>query len=234
VPREIATLLETHELTRDYAPVLAIPECVTKLDSYAGEHRNHDLLVVGVAAGGNTLLAVEAKADESFGDHSVGDYLKLCERRESDRLKRAEEALLGGKRPPRPSNAARRIQELCTAIFGPAANGGLVADVARPLRYQLIAALAGALIEARARRCAQAVLIVHEFLSKPDPARGLRGTDHRRIARNVDAWRAFSLALTRDTRAAEGKIAGPILVPGSPMVPSDIPALIGKTTRRLN
>jgi hypothetical protein len=97
----------------------------------------------------------EAKADESFGNHSVGDHLKLCERRERDRLKRVEQALLAGNQPPCASNAARRIQELCTAVFGPVANGGLVAEVARPLRYQRTTALAGALIEACACRCAR-------------------------------------------------------------------------------
>lgn len=234
VPREIATLLETCRLTRGFEPVLAIPECVTKLDDYAGEHRNHDLLVVGLAAGGQMLLAIEAKADESFGDHSVDEYLTLCERREHDRIRRAEEARLAGKRLPRPSNAARRIQELCAAVFGHAANDGRVPDVARPLRYQLIAALAGALIEAHARECAHAVLVVHEFLSKPDPACGLRGTDDKKVAKNVDAWQAFNLALTGDKRGAEERLAGPVLVPGSPRVPNDIPVLIGKASRHLS
>jgi len=66
------------------------------------------------------------------------------------------------------------------------------------------------------------VLIVHEFLSKSDPARGLRGTDEKKVAQNTDAWRAFSFALTGDTRGAEEGLAGPVLVPESERVPNDI------------
>ena len=155
---------------------------------------NHDLIVIGNVAGGATLLAVEAKADESFGDHTVDGYLKLCAQREEARLKKAEERRLAGSRPGRPSNAARRIAELCAALFGPPEDGEAVAEVAKPLRYQLVAALAGALIEAQARKCTQAVLVVHEFLSSPDPERPLCGTNERKVARNASAWRAFSLA----------------------------------------
>jgi hypothetical protein len=57
---------------------------VTRLDDFRGEHRNHDLVAVGEAAGGRTLLAIEAKADESFGNHTVESYLKLCARQDKE------------------------------------------------------------------------------------------------------------------------------------------------------
>lgn len=232
MPTEIAALLDSHELTRNFTPTLAIPEWVTRLDDYAGEHRNHDLIVIGDAARGRTLFAVEAKADESFGDHTVVDYLNLCARREEERLQNAGERRLAGKRPLRASNAARRITELCGAMFGPPDNPEAVAEVAKPLRYQLVAALAGALIEAQARKCTQAVLVVHKFLSSPDPERPSCGTDERKVARNTTAWEAFSLAVSGDERGAEQRLAGPVIVPGSNRVPH-IPCLLGKTSRPL-
>jgi hypothetical protein len=233
IPTEISALLESHELTRNFAPTLAIPEWVTRLDDYAGEHRNHDLIVIGTAVGGPTLLAVEAKADESFGDHTVFEYLKLCARREDERLRKAEQRRIAGRRPARASNAARRIAELCSALFGPPEDGEAVAELAKPLRYQLVAALAGALIEAQARKCSQVVLAIHEFLSSPDTERPSCGTDERKVARNTTDWRAFSLAVSHDERGAEGRLASPVVVPGSDRVPR-IPCLLGKATRHLS
>lgn len=232
LPPEIARLLESHARTRGFQPALAIPEWVTRLDQYAGEHRNHDLIVVGDVGAVRTLVAIEAKADEPFGNHTVAGYLKLCAQHERDRLASAEAAQREGKRPPRPSNAARRIEELCAAVFGPAVDGS-VAERAKPLRYQLVAALAGTLIEARARQCDQGVLVVHEFLSQPEPARSQAGTNERKVARNRAAWRSFSLAIIGDDRSAEECLAGPICVPGSERVPADIRCLLGKATRHL-
>jgi uncharacterized protein DUF6946 len=111
VPHEIVELLESHELTRGFMPELAIPEWVTQLDDFEGEHRNHDLIVMGNAAAGRTLVAIEAKADESFGSHTVGDYLKLCAAREEARATKVKEALTAGRRPPRQSNAPARIRQ---------------------------------------------------------------------------------------------------------------------------
>jgi hypothetical protein len=100
-------LLDGHELTRAFEPELAIPEHVTRLNDFGGEHRNHDLIVVGSAAGGQTLFAVEGKADESFGS-TVGSYLALCKRREEERPAKVKEAIARGRRPPGPSNVPCR------------------------------------------------------------------------------------------------------------------------------
>ena len=100
---------------------------------------------LGEAAGGRTLLAIEAKADESFGDYTVERYLEVCARRDAEYPAKVELARRAGKRVPLPSNAAARIEQLCAALFGPAPEGERVAPVAKPLRYQLVTA-AGALI----------------------------------------------------------------------------------------
>lgn len=235
VPPDIASLLESHELTRGFSPALAIGELVTHLDDFAGEHRNHDLVVIGEAAGGSTLLAIEAKADESFSSHTVESYLKACARQESERAAKVEQAIAAGKRPPRPSNVPARIKQLCAAAFGPPeSDAESVAAVAQSLRYQLVTALAGALIEARTRRCTQAVLIVHEFLSDPDPDGEIEGTDASKVERNARAFRQFVEALTGAALHEEAKLAGPYRVPGSNRVPGDVSFLLGKVTRHIN
>jgi hypothetical protein len=233
VPAEIAELLDSHRSTRAFRPELATPELVTRLDAFGGEHRNHDLVVVGDAKGGRTLVAIEAKADESFGDHTVAGYLDVCAKHDKDYPARVEAAQLAGKRLPRPSNARARIEQLCAALFGPAPANKPVAMVAKPLRYQLVTALAGALIEAQARNCAQAVLVVHEFLSDADPGRGLEGTSEAKVRRNEAAWRQFVAALGGDKRDDRGALNGPLQVPGGPRVPGSVTFLLGKAIRRL-
>src|SRR5687768_2871539 len=76
VPDEIRSVLESSAHTADFRAIYAFPELVTRLDEFRGEHRNHDLVVVGVARGGRTLIGIEAKADEAFGTQTVGTYLK--------------------------------------------------------------------------------------------------------------------------------------------------------------
>src|SRR4051794_23324222 len=67
LPEEIRSVLESGAGgTADFQPIYAIPELVTRLDEFPGEHRNHDLVVVGEARGGRTLIGIEAKADEAF------------------------------------------------------------------------------------------------------------------------------------------------------------------------
>ena len=235
VPAEIAEVLNSHELTRAFRPELAVPELVTRLDDFRGEHRNHDLVVVGEAAGGRTLLAIEAKADESFGDHTVDAYLQLCAKREKEYPAKVDAARRAGKGRPRSSNAAARIEQLCAALFGPALESERVAQVAKPLRYQLVTAFAGALIEARARSCTQAVLLVHEFLSEPNAARAIPGTRSSLVERNAAAFADFARAVTADPSAdvRKGHLLGPLAVPGNARVP-DLPLLLGKARRNVS
>lgn len=191
-------------------------------------------MVIGAAAGERTLLAIEAKADESFGSYTVKAYLEVCKATAAGYPQKVEAALAAGKRRPRPSNAAARIKELCAALLGPPAEGKDVAEAAEPLRYQLITALAGALIEARARSCTQAVLIVHEFHSHPDPDRGLAGTSPQEVKRNAIAWSTFVETLTGEPAEKAPVFQRPVRAFGSDRVPARIPAFLGKAARLLN
>jgi hypothetical protein len=234
LPEELAELLDSRAPTAGFWPHLAIPELVTRLDDFDGEHRNHDLIAVGDAEGGLTLLAIEAKADESYGNHTVASYLAACARRADERSRKVEIARRMGDPIPRPSNARARVEQLCAAVFGPAPDGQEVAERALPVRYQLITAVAGALIEARIRDCIQAVLVVHEFLSQPDPDKELAGTDDRKVARNRAAWHTLVDALVGAAPQDPGGLTTPVQVPGGGRVPSDVPLMLGKATRQLN
>jgi len=118
----------------------AMPECSVDLDDFEGEGRNCDLVVVCQAGVQRIVLSVEAKADEPFGNSTVGDYY--------------DQTLDSDSRVP------KRIEQLSNALFGREPD-----EVIRRLRYQLVHAAAASLIEADARDAECGVLLVHEFIS---------------------------------------------------------------------
>jgi hypothetical protein len=210
VPKELSALLESCEQTANFRPLYAIPELVTKLDEFRGEHRNHDLVVVGIARGGRTLLGIEAKADEPFGSMRTGVYLEKSSRK------------------PR-SNAPERIRRLVRALFGPSAlNSDQVVEPYASLRYQLLTALAGTLIEGRRRFAEQAILLVHEFTSASVQELGYAGTKGAALARNDEDWRALVSALGASAARESAHLAGPLRVPGSDLIPPEMPFFLGK------
>jgi F-box protein 18 (helicase) len=138
MPRELKNILQSHPLTRNFIPDFAIPEYVTRLDKFFGEHRNHDLIISGMSDDLKVLISIEAKADESFGK-------LICN--------------VGSKNPN--SKIPQRLELLKSSIFGLT-----IDDVIGNVRYQLLTGVAGALIEAKNRGADISVFIVHEFLSK--------------------------------------------------------------------
>ena len=138
MPQELKNILQSHPLTRNFIPDFAIPEYVTRLDNFFGEHRNHDLIINGMSDDLKVLISIEAKADESFGE-------LICN--------------VGSKNPN--SKIPQRLELLKNSIFG-----RTIDDVIGNVRYQLLTGVAGALIEAKNRGADISVFIVHEFLSK--------------------------------------------------------------------
>jgi hypothetical protein len=137
VPEELVRLFDSHELTRQLVVESVTPECVTVLDDFPGENRNHDLVLSGRSGARRVVVGIEGKADEAFGE-VLGTYYDSKQ----------------GTR----SNVPRRIEQLVGALFG---SGG---SEWRRLRYQLVHGCAATLIEANLRQADVAVFLVHEFL----------------------------------------------------------------------
>jgi hypothetical protein len=137
VPEELKRVLDSHELTRHLVVESVAPECVTVLDDFPGENRNHDLVLSGRSGTRRVVVGIEGKADEAFGE-VLGTYYD-------------------GKQGTR-SNVPRRVEQLVGALFGSARVEW------RRLRYQLVHGCAATLIEANRRQADVAVFVVHEFL----------------------------------------------------------------------
>ena len=118
----------------------AKPECVIELDDFVGEHRNCDLVVRCRAGTRHITINIEAKADEPFGDNTVGHYY--------DQKANSQ------------SKVPARIRQLSEALFGRAPDESI-----RKLRYQLLHAAAATLIEAKENGAELGLFLVHEFRS---------------------------------------------------------------------
>jgi uncharacterized protein DUF6946 len=138
-PEELCLLLEGAvgtEIVFDEAR----PESIIELDDFRGEHRNCDLVVVCRAGTRRIAINIEAKADEPFGDSTVGAYYD--------------------QKLHSPSNVPKRIENLSAALFGKKPDA-----LIRSLRYQLVHSAAATLIEALASKAQLAIFLVQEFHS---------------------------------------------------------------------
>jgi hypothetical protein len=153
------------------------------------------------------VIAVEAKADESFGP-TVGEALKAAHVRLDEN--------------PR-SKGLVRIEELTASLFG----RDITDPVVSSLRYQLLTACAGALSEAARLSWARALMLVHEFVTD--------STADKKHRRNSADLNQFVSVLSRSSieTVATGEIAGPIEVPGAPLFAGGTGLFIGKVTRRM-
>ncbi len=206
VPDELRELLAAVDETRDLEITRIIAEKITRLDEFDPGHRNHDLTILGKTREGQVLIAVEAKADESFVS-TIAEAL------------RAAEIRVGNGTTGKSSNLPKRVAELCTAVLG------CEPRVAHEIRYQLLYGLAGALIEAKAQAANRAVFLVHEFVTDRT-----KDEIHARNRRDLERFAAhFGLQF----RPADSMWAGPIQVPGGKHVPGDIPIWLAKIVTRL-
>jgi hypothetical protein len=206
VPDDIRRVLDSHPDTRHFVALDVLPEHVTPLDEYRGEGRNHDLIAIGRAAAGPTLLAIEAKALEPLGP-------RLFEQLESAAGKSA-------------SKIPARLGRLCEMLFGTDPvdpRSGQIEDPAlRLLRYQLLTAAAGAAIEAGRHGCVHAVLLINQFAArKADgsfeiPAGSTLDTDFARFVQRLGWNEPFT----------DATLAGPFAVPA----PHPIRLFVAKLT----
>lgn len=206
LPPEVAAALETHP---DFGPVVswrAEPEAKLRFDGFSGEPRNSDLVVYCEDHHGSYLIAVEAKADEAFGETV------------SDALAAAVERYVSNPR----SNGVTRILQLASALFGPHRKGE---PKIGKLRYQLMTAVAGAVCEAERQGLQRMVLLIHEFVTDK--------TQDERHVKNTGDLAAFVRRLThQESLVVEtGKLLGPFQVPGEPLVSRSVSLYIGKVSR---
>ena len=200
-PTEIADLLATHPSTAGLELSEAYPEYVTSLPE-RGEGRNHDLLIIGSGPAGRAVVSVEAKADEPFGDETVGSYLIKATRSNT------------------PTNAPKRIETLTSLVFGPTAVPDK--DPWHGLRYQLLTAVAGAAIEASRRQADTAVVIIHEFLTQDMDAEKIRAN-----AEDLDLFVTTLLGAATSGGNA-GRLQGPAVLEPSPHLSRRVAVLMGK------
>jgi hypothetical protein len=195
-----------------------IPELSTPLGDVPRGARRHDLVLLGVARGRRTLVGVEAKADEPF-DAPVAQRVQETRRKEAEAVA-ASQVFRSAQIP--------RIERLARALLGREAlapNGSMEPDVGR-IPFQLLAGLAGTLIEAAARGAEQAAFVVHAFHSQ--------GLDLLRVAANDDGFKHFLAGLDpgEHNGLRYGELHGPLEVPGGEGIPR-MPVYVGMTATTL-
>lgn len=102
-----------------------------------GEGRNHDMIICG----DGLFIGVEAKADEPF-DKPLSEWLTE------------------GKSVNSPANRQKRANAMCNLIFGKDISGH------ENIRYQLLSAMTGVLLEAEKRNLDTAALFILTFKKK--------------------------------------------------------------------
>jgi len=204
IPEEVQAALGAHPW---FGPVLrwdGEPEAKLRFDAFRGEPRNSDLLVLAEDAFGPFVLAVEAKADEPYGETVAEAFSASLERLVEN---------------PR-SNGLARIAGLASLLLPPRGAGG---PKASDLRYQLLTACAGAVAEAVRRGSSRAVMLVHEFVT---PA--TQDKHHERNAADLAAF-LHRLAGHPIDQLADGRLFGPFVPPGS----ASVELFVGKVSRNL-
>lgn len=206
LPVEVETALDTNKYFGPPINWIAEPEAKLRFDNFAGEPRNSDIAVHIEDNSGGYLLAVEAKADESFGK-----TVKATIDAARSRLKIN----------PR-SNGLNRVRQLKSAILGTENENS---DTR--IRYQLLTACAGALCEAERHGYSRALMLIHEFVTdKTDDIK------HRKNADDLDFF-IQTISHGETQRVDSGMIYGPITVPGSPILRSKVDLFVGKVTRNI-
>ena len=166
----------------------AEPEARIAIDWFRGEQPNIDLLLVAEDDHGPLVVAIEAKADEPFGN-------VLADQHQQARVARASN--------PR-SKAVARIEALLARFAI-----DLQQRHVPQLRYQLLTATAAVLAEAERHSLVRAVLIVHEFVTPLT-------VSEKRERNAADLQRFLATVFANDRHLAPADVAGPFTIEGAP------------------
>jgi hypothetical protein len=207
VPTEVDAVLRSDPRFSEPVLVEALAEHRTASDTFPGEPRNADLAILGRDQFGSFVVCIEAKADEAFGDR-----VDATMRAAVKRIAREE-----------PSNAITRAQQLREALLPPWREGrARFGD----LRYQLLTGTAGTLAFAREQGASRAVFLVYELVSPSH-------TTEARLVQNSQDFDAFLSRISDGTftQLEQGRMFGPVRVPGNGLIPGNVDLFFGKARR---
>lgn len=183
-PEELTQLFQSSDRLQSLRLLQGIPEYVTPLPE-KGEGRNHDLWLLGRTDQEQVTICIEAKADEPYGNETVGEYrISAMMRRESGESTRVPE----------------RIAKLLSLVpYGDHRWDNI--------RYQLLTALCGTAIQAQHDGSMLAVFVVHEFHTSK--------TSSNNIQKNTEDFNAFmSIIGAPCSPFIAGIMYGPVMVGG--------------------
>jgi hypothetical protein len=208
IPAEVGALLDQPPLA-GYRLERAVVEATTRFDTY-GTPRHHDILLTlrHEAANSVIVVGVEAKVNEDFARTLAEENARALGR-----------GTKGGYTTKMPA----RLHDLSTALLGrdlPLGQPYATSD--STLRYQLLSALAGTLVEAHKCNATTAVVVVHEFQTSLSKT----GIDKRSSERIKSLLERLGAPVVGDLPL--GQMLGPYTVPGGGKIPADKPFYIAK------
>ena len=206
----VRSVLDLVPATSGFTPEQGIAQAHTTFDQY-GDPRDHDLLLIGTAGGGRTVVGIEGKVNEQFGQ-TLAEYDKAASRT----------AARGDS-----TNASERLDNLTQTLGGWVLPDPDEDDTGlRSLRFQLFSALAGTIAAAGDEGATQAVFCVHEVVTPVSDAaaRAMNASDLRNFARIIAPGAGTQTA-------GEAWIAGPgKAVHRTVRLPSSVTFYIAKVT----
>jgi len=230
VPPEFQLLLESHKLSAGILTDRGIVELKTPL-CYSSGPRNHDLALWARNDSPTAFIGIESKANDGFGETI------------QQQIDKAERTRLRGKN----TNLKQRAEWLSQSLLGVALssdkdqdpNGDAEGQEARAkvlqLPYQLLAGVAGTLLEARDARSQVAIFVVHQFRTSYTNDREIKA-DAKRLHRFASLLVSANQSQDDQARIRVplrcGSLVGPIYLKsqgqGAWAMPSQIPLLIGE------
>jgi len=196
VPAELHALLESKSPFQGIKLLNGEPEKVTRLPQ-KGEGRNHDLALVGKVGDDRVTVCIEAKADEAFGNETVSEYYQRA-------MQRREAGIKTG------------VPERIVALLKMLRPAGVPSEATSwgAVRYQLLTAICGTILQAKRDSSSVAVFVVHEFHTCL--------TLKENLIRNHHEFQRFVQALKPEVVPVEPNyLYGPFQI-------EDIPCYVGK------
>lgn len=207
IPRPVGDALRSHPDFSALGNWVAEPEAQVRFDGFPGEPSNVDILVRGADTHGPIVIAVEAKADESFGGTL------------SQTLKKAESRL---EKNPR-SKGVDRIRRLGEFLFGLSLSE--LSSLSK-IRYQLLTVSAATLAEAERCGARRAVVMVQEFLTSE--------TENRKHLSNaIDLNKYLTAIWGKKTEISAAQVVGPVWARNSVSIGDEIALYVGKVSMNL-